>query len=1024
MFFTYLHHVSLGYILLLFISITSLARLNAQANLISYESNVCATELFQTKLICLNDRIPEEAWSYPPTNNVGVRPCYYADNFPSYSSACPSPPSDKNAHFRIVLSCLNMPNSVAISKVDGYCWSVSYLDTGNFIFDFSIEVQDGRSRDNSCGNITYHPECGVDRTWKQIGVKVSQSGCVDEFIEHPCNFISNGDFEDYTSCPDRSTAYPDIINFLVDWNYHENVSTPRYFNVCGQYIGRNQSDPIGDYQIPPQPFPSGSGFVFLSSLGPTITQFLNLCQNQKYKVEFSALRTKQNARDFVLTAGNSSSVPTNGAYDTLAIIDKSLINLYYNWNVFSSTFWTSNSYNYVGLDFIFGFLDNIQLYPMDTVIYNTQLIGSRCDSADAVLNIPGCYGPYDLVTEINGDTLEFDQLTDGFTIRIPITLNTIIKTLSITNSLGCVTVLNTQDTLIINNPGDAAFTSSDFCEGQTNDIVFLADTGLFSLVDNSTSSLINGSTGQIINPELGETYIISHAVCLDTVYDTITALEASADFVSSDICEGDSNTVTILGSAGGVFSLLPPSNGAFVNANKGVLTNTFLGNTYNLQYSVGGTCPDSTVQPIQVLSKENPFFELTDFCLGTNNQATITGSSGGTFSIENPFDSAYLDSITGEIINETGGGTYILKYVTPGICNDSSWDTVNVFSLPTASLISGGGDLCLNDSVPLNIQFTGASPWNVTYDNGGTSSVGFSGITSTNFTTYVSDTGTYSVFSVSDGNGCINVGDSTSVRVSGDSVSFISNILSGCAPLQVQLIPNIVGFTGGDCLWTMGDGNAFNNCDTVNYVYTNSGAYTPKFKVSTAKCNAEYMLTIPISVQNKPEAIFYYAPKNPSIFENVLTVTNTSSDNDTNSWFLNNNYVDSVLNPELVLPPVLGANNLCLSVINSFGCSDTTCSTINVLDESLIYVPNAFIPNNDGLNDVFVPVVSNVASYKLEIYNRWGRLLFTTDLVGKGWDGTYNGKACKEDVYLYKITYRFKGNFDDQFLDGHFSLYR
>ena len=106
-----------------------------------------------------------------------------------------------------------------------------------------------------------------------------------------------------------------------------------------------------------------------------------------------------------------------------------------------------------------------------------------------------------MVTEINGDTLEFDQLTDGFTIRIPITLNTIIKTLSITNSLGCVTVLNTQDTLIINNPGDAAFTSSDFCEGQTNDIVFLADTGLFSLVDNSTSLLINGSTGQIINPE-------------------------------------------------------------------------------------------------------------------------------------------------------------------------------------------------------------------------------------------------------------------------------------------------------------------------------------------------------------------------------------------------------------------------------------------------------------------------------------------------------------------------------------------
>lgn len=993
-----------------------------QANLISYESNVCSQEVFQNKLICLNDRIDEEEIIFPPLG--GGVPCYYSQTFPAYSGACPYDINDRKSYYNFELQCLNAPSSVAISKLDGFCWSVMYLDTGNFIFSINIKVKAGITVSGTlCNDTIYYSDCGVDRVWRQIGVKVNQSGCdASTFVENPCNFISNGDFENHTSCPDKSTVYPDHINFLVDWSYHRNTGTPRYYNVCGQFIGANTS--TLSYQIPPQPFPSSNGFVRILSPEEGIAQFLNLCRNQKYGVEFSAVRTGFPTQNFTLLGGNASSFPTSNNFDTLAQVSSGLINLYYNWNVFNTIFWTSNNYNSIALDFASGFLDNLQLYPMDTVIYNTQLIGSRCDSADAVLTIPGCYGPYDLDLEINGDTLNFEQLSDGFTIRIPISLNTVIKTLSITNSLGCVTLLNTKDTIVVTNPGDASFESYDFCEGQTNTINFLADTGLFSLVNNSTGSSININTGQIINPVLGETYIISHAVCLDTVYDTITALDASADFISTDICEGDSNKITINGSTGGVFSIVSSPNGATINPSTGILSNTLLDSVYVIQYKVGGTCPDSAIQTVEVLSKENPAFELTNFCLGASNQANITGSLGGIFSIENPFDSAYLDSLTGEIMNETGGVDYIIKYVTSGVCKDSSWDTVSVFSLPTASIISGGGDLCLSDSVQLNIQFTGASPWNVTINNGASAAVATAGITTSNYLTYVSDTGVYTVFSVSDANGCINLGDSTFIKVTGDSVNFMANILSGCAPLVVQLIPNAAAYSGGDCLWKLGDGTVINNCDTIIYTYTNPGSYTPIFEVSSPKCHANYVLFSGISVQNTPEATFYYTPKNPSIFENVLTISNTSVDNDSNSWFLNGNYIDSIVNPEVVLPPVLGSNNLCLAVVNSFGCMDTACSRINVLDESLIYVPNAFIPNNDGLNDVFVPVVSNIESYKLEIYDRWGRLIFITDLVGKGWDGTFKGKDCQEDVYVYKITYRFKGNFDDQYLDGHFSLYR
>ncbi|MFK7971773.1 MAG: PKD domain-containing protein [Bacteroidia bacterium] len=68
------------------------------------------------------------------------------------------------------------------------------------------------------------------------------------------------------------------------------------------------------------------------------------------------------------------------------------------------------------------------------------------------------------------------------------------------------------------------------------------------------------------------------------------------------------------------------------------------------------------------------------------------------------------------------------------------------------------------------------------------------------------------------------------------------------------------------------------------------------------------------------------------------------------------------------------------------------------------YTPNAFTPNDDGKNDRFYVVAPGVRSLTLEIYDRWGKLIFeTTDLEG-GWDGTYKGKAVPEGVYVFRLT--------------------
>jgi len=71
------------------------------------------------------------------------------------------------------------------------------------------------------------------------------------------------------------------------------------------------------------------------------------------------------------------------------------------------------------------------------------------------------------------------------------------------------------------------------------------------------------------------------------------------------------------------------------------------------------------------------------------------------------------------------------------------------------------------------------------------------------------------------------------------------------------------------------------------------------------------------------------------------------------------------------------------------------------------YLPNAFTPNGDGLNDEFKPVqrYDFVKTYRLYIYNRWGQLIFETSDINTGWDGTYKGKPVEQGTYVYKIVY-------------------
>jgi len=94
--------------------------------------------------------------------------------------------------------------------------------------------------------------------------------------------------------------------------------------------------------------------------------------------------------------------------------------------------------------------------------------------------------------------------------------------------------------------------------------------------------------------------------------------------------------------------------------------------------------------------------------------------------------------------------------------------------------------------------------------------------------------------------------------------------------------------------------------------------------------------------------------------------------------------------------------------LNEGGCqASDTLKVIRELCDCQVAVPNAFSPNGDGLNDVFLPVVEAdcvLTAYELAIYNRWGQLVFYNygSQIG-GWDGYADGKSCDAGVYFYTL---------------------
>lgn len=96
-----------------------------------------------------------------------------------------------------------------------------------------------------------------------------------------------------------------------------------------------------------------------------------------------------------------------------------------------------------------------------------------------------------------------------------------------------------------------------------------------------------------------------------------------------------------------------------------------------------------------------------------------------------------------------------------------------------------------------------------------------------------------------------------------------------------------------------------------------------------------------------------------------------------------------------------------LSVYNQYGCWDTATAMVMTKPCCEVFVPNAFSPNGDGLNDFFKPILqTGQLIVTMQVFDRWGKLVYNNTNISKGWDGKYeNGTEATSDTYMYYIKY-------------------
>ncbi len=388
-------------------------------------------------------------------------------------------------------------------------------------------------------------------------------------------------------------------------------------------------------------------------------------------------------------------------------------------------------------------------------------------------------------------------------------------------------------------------------------------------------------------------------------------------------------------------------------------------------------------------------FTYENFCFGENTPFSIVDTLN--------LDSVYwnFDDPSSGIDNNSVSFSPQHVFTNPGLYNvqlityesgnvDTSIQQVSINPLPNVNL-GPDTNFCLGGSVTLD------------------AGIGFNSyLWNTGETTQsieVSNIGLYTV-TVTDAIGCVG-SDDNDVRLTPD-VAISSNSIIGCEPYTVNFNST---YSAQYYVWDFGDSSELSYESNPSHTFSNAGVYNVTLTVtSNLGCVNSVVEQDLINIYPKPNAKFINNPEMTSILNPEISFSNLSNNHVSSYWDFGDGGYSNSENPSHLFPIYTGDTyNVLLIVETANGCLDSVFGEVIIRNEYTFYAPTAFSPDNDGLNDKFFVFGNGIdnSNFILNVYDRWGELIYESHNLYEGWNGRIKGGAIgKNGCYTWHCTYK------------------
>ena len=520
-----------------------------------------------------------------------------------------------------------------------------------------------------------------------------------------------------------------------------------------------------------------------------------------------------------------------------------------------------------------------------------------------------------------------------------------------------------------------------------------------NLAGNPVGGIFSGQgvSGNNFDPSLagvGGPYTITYSYtdangCSNiTTQQTIVTAGATiiASAVSNSICLGSN---TIITANGGLAYTWSPSGGLNTSISASVTAQPTVNTTYTVTGIDVSGCSGTASVVITVNPLPNVLATGINICAG---QSGVISASGALTYLWGPNSALSANNISTPSASPLTTTTYTVSGTDINGCVNTATALVNVFVLPTVTVNPSVFPFCTGQTVALVANGALLYSWSP--------SNGLNTINGANVTASLLATTVY-IITGTDVNGCFSTATATLTFDPTPVATFNVVPSTGCEPLTVSVENTSVN--GVTALWHFGDGT-FGAGNSTQHSYS-AGTYDVLMITSNASgCSDSALQISAVSVFPSPTAYFNMDPAAPGNFtfsDNLFSFFNTSIGAINYNWDFGDNTSDTSFNIAHSFTEE-GEYYVTLTVTAVNGCLDTARSPLIIIDgEPKPWIPSAFTPNNDGANELLNIYGIAIATVDFRVYDRWGEMVFQTDDVSKGWDGTYLGMNSSTDVYVY-----------------------